>query len=121
VRRSCTGNAMHRRERACTAACAYRAALPPSAAAQRLSRRPPARAGRARGGAHGDVVVVLDVERAQVVVLVKAAALQVLVDGQLAHRLCQVHALLRARRAGREWSACEALEVRGAWAALTAP
>jgi len=102
VWRCCTGGAVHRRERACTAACAYRAALPSSAAAGRLSRRPPARAGRVRVGPHGDVVVVLDVERAQVVVLVEAAALQVLVDGQLAHRLRQVQALLRAQGASCE-------------------
>ena len=39
---------------------------------------------------HRHVVVVLDLQRAQVIVLVEAAALQVLVYGQLPHRLRQV-------------------------------
>ena len=42
------------------------------------------------------MVVVLDLQRAQVLMLVEAAALQVLVDGQLAHRLGKVQPFLRA-------------------------
>ena len=39
---------------------------------------------------HRDVVIVLHLQRAQVVVLIEPAALQVLVNGQLPNRLRQV-------------------------------